>query len=116
MKFQTKSKVASGIPTASLPDIVFMLLIFFMVTTVFKQSEGLTIILPDAKKIENITWTDFRALIPTEWDPGLSTPFDPIAAKVADEKGIEVAIINGARPDALKNYLHNEEFIGTKIS
>ncbi|MCA9355008.1 UMP kinase [Candidatus Kaiserbacteria bacterium] len=71
---------------------------------------------PDAKKIENITWTDFRALIPTEWDPGLSTPFDPIAAKVADEKGIEVAIINGARPDALKNYLHNEEFIGTKIS
>ncbi len=54
MKFQTKSKVASGIPTASLPDIVFMLLIFFMVTTVFKQSDGLTIILPDAKKIEKL--------------------------------------------------------------
>ena len=54
MKFQTKSKAASGIPTASLPDIVFMLLIFFMVSTVFKESEGLHVILPDAKKIEKL--------------------------------------------------------------
>lgn len=71
---------------------------------------------PDAQKIEIISWTDFRTLIPTEWDPGLSSPFDPIAAKEADEKGIEVAIINGTRPEALKNYLHNEDFVGTKIS
>ncbi|MCA9359848.1 UMP kinase [Candidatus Kaiserbacteria bacterium] len=71
---------------------------------------------PEAKKIEVITWTDFRALIPSEWDPGLSSPFDPIAAKEADEKGIEVAIINGNRPEALTNYLADEDFIGTKIS
>ena len=70
----------------------------------------------EAEKIENISWTDFRALIPKEWGPGLSAPFDPIAAKEADEKGIEVAIINGMRPDALKNYLHGEDFVGTKIS
>lgn len=71
---------------------------------------------PEAKKIEIITWADFRALIPDEWDPGLSAPFDPIAAKAADEKNIEVAIINGHRPDALTDYLHNKDFIGTKIS
>lgn len=71
---------------------------------------------PDAEKIEQITWTDFRALIPKEWDPGLSSPFDPIAAKEADEKGIEVALINGKRPDALASYLHGEKFVGTKIS
>lgn len=70
---------------------------------------------PDAKKIELISWTDFRALIPKEWDPGLSSPFDPIAAKEADEKGIEVALINGMRPDALVDYLHGKEFVGTKI-
>lgn len=68
-----------------------------------------------AKKIETISWSDFRALIPSEWDPGLSSPFDPIAAKEADEKQIEVAIINGNRPDALRHYLHNEQFVGTKI-
>lgn len=54
MKFQKKSKVSSEIPQASLPDIVFMLLIFFMVSTVFKESEGLNVILPDARKIEKL--------------------------------------------------------------
>ena len=71
---------------------------------------------PDAKKIEIISWADFRALIPSDWDPGMSAPFDPIAAKEADEKGIEVAIINGTRTDALTDYLHGKDFVGTKIS
>lgn len=71
---------------------------------------------PDAKKIEIISWSDFRALIPAEWDPGLSSPFDPIAASAAEAKGIEVAIINGHRPEALTDYLHGKEFVGTKIS
>jgi biopolymer transport protein ExbD len=54
LKFSTKSKAASGIPTASLPDIVFMLLIFFMVSTVLKTSSGLDLVLPDAQKIEKL--------------------------------------------------------------
>lgn len=71
---------------------------------------------PDAKKIEEISWGDFRALIPTEWDPGLSSPFDPIAAAAAAKLGIEVAIINGDKPEALADYLDGKEFFGTKIS
>ncbi len=70
----------------------------------------------DAQKIENISWTDFRALIPADWDPGLSSPFDPIAAKVAQRDNIEVAIINGDKLDEVVKYLDGEEFIGTKIS
>lgn len=70
---------------------------------------------PDATKIENISWADFRALIPAEWDPGLSSPFDPVAAKAADELGIEVAIINGDKPETLTDYINGKEFIGTKI-
>ncbi|MCA9356637.1 UMP kinase [Candidatus Nomurabacteria bacterium] len=70
---------------------------------------------PTATKIENISWADFRALIPAEWDPGLSSPFDPVAAKAADELEIEVAIINGDKPEALTNYINGEEFFGTKI-
>lgn len=69
----------------------------------------------NAKKIEVISWSDFRDLIPSEWDPGLSSPFDPIAAKEAHEKGIEVAIINGKRPEALMDYINGREFVGTKI-
>ncbi len=71
---------------------------------------------PDAQKIETISWSDFRALIPADWDPGLSSPFDPIAAKVAQRDNIEVAIINGDKLEEVVKYLHGEPFVGTKIS
>ncbi len=54
MKFERKTKIATGIPTASLPDIIFMLLIFFMVATVFKQFSGLKVSLPDAELVKKI--------------------------------------------------------------
>ena len=54
MEFKKKQNVAEGIPTASMPDIVFMLLIFFMVTTVLKKFDGLVLNLPTAKKIEKL--------------------------------------------------------------
>jgi len=54
MKFIKKSEVKSEIPTASMPDIIFMLLVFFMVTTVLREFEGLPLILPSARKIEKL--------------------------------------------------------------
>ncbi len=71
---------------------------------------------PNAKKIEKINWADFRKLIPAEWDPGLSSPFDPIAAKEAETLGLEVAIINGTKLQEFSNYLDGKPFIGTVIS
>ena len=71
---------------------------------------------PDAKKIEQISWADYRALIPAEWNPGLNSPFDPIASKVAQEERIEVAIMNGKPIDNLAKYLSGEKFAGTAIS
>lgn len=54
MQFRKKSEVRSEIPTASMPDIIFMLLVFFMVTTVLREFEGLPLILPSASKIEKL--------------------------------------------------------------
>lgn len=70
---------------------------------------------PDATKIEESSWADFRKLIPENWDPGLSAPFDPVAAKEADSLGIEVAIINGNHDTALDDYLEEKDFVGTRI-
>jgi uridylate kinase len=72
-------------------------------------------IFSDAKKIENITWPKFRELLPTEWDPGFSSPFDPIAAKRAEEAGLEVAIINGTALSEIEKCLNNEPFAGTVV-
>ena len=54
MQFNRKIKLESDIPTASMPDIIFMLLIFFMVTTVLREYSGLPINLPKAKRIEKL--------------------------------------------------------------
>lgn len=70
---------------------------------------------PSAEKIEDITWAEFRKLIPEEWDPGLSSPFDPVAAKEAEAKDIEVACIDGTKLNSLKNYLDGKAFTGTRI-
>lgn len=70
---------------------------------------------PDAQPISDSLWSDFRQLIPSEWDPGLSSPFDPVAAKEAEIKNIEVACINGQKLDELRKYLNGETFIGTRI-
>ena len=60
MKFERNLKTKASVPTASMGDIVFLLLIFFMVTTVFKSEDGLPVELPRAEsgleiKRDNIT-------------------------------------------------------------
>ena len=54
MKLNRKNKTSNEISTSSLPDIICMLLIFFMVTTVMREFEGLDIILPRAETIEKL--------------------------------------------------------------
>lgn len=54
MKFSRKTKLSTEIPTSSMPDIIFMLLIFFMVTTVLREYSGLPVELPKAKRIEKL--------------------------------------------------------------
>ena len=54
MKFARKTKLSSEIPTSSMPDIIFMLLIFFMVTTVLREYSGLPVNIPKAEKIEKL--------------------------------------------------------------
>ena len=56
MKFEKKRiSTKSNIPTASMPDIVFILLLFFMVTTTLREIDVLVKFkLPEAAAIEKI--------------------------------------------------------------
>jgi biopolymer transport protein ExbD len=48
-----KSKVSDEIPSSSMADIAFLLLIFFLVTTVFPRDRGLQVVLPEeAEEVE----------------------------------------------------------------
>lgn len=71
---------------------------------------------PAAKKLEQISWADFRQIIPSEFEPNQSSPFDPEAAKLAEEHNIAVATIHGHNFASLQAYLAHEDFEGTVIS
>ncbi|OGU68393.1 MAG: biopolymer transporter ExbD [Ignavibacteria bacterium RBG_16_36_9] len=66
MKFEKKrASTKQEIPTASMPDIIFMLLLFFMVTTTLREVEVfVNYSLPEAKAIEKI---ENRRLISYIW-------------------------------------------------
>jgi biopolymer transport protein ExbD len=58
-----KSKASDQIPTSSMADIAFLLLIFFLVTTVFPKDKGLSIVLPEEAEIQEINQKNILHLI-----------------------------------------------------
>lgn len=54
MKITRTTNSGPFIPTSSMGDIAFLLLIFFMVTTIFRQENGLPVELPRAEAGEEV--------------------------------------------------------------
>ncbi|MBD3399516.1 MAG: hypothetical protein GF399_04205 [Candidatus Coatesbacteria bacterium] len=46
MAFKRKSRTAAEIPSSSMSDIAFLLLVFFMTTTIFNVEKGIRVQLP----------------------------------------------------------------------
>jgi uridylate kinase len=70
---------------------------------------------PEARSFGTLTWPAYRALTPDAWTPGLSAPFDPVAAREAELLGLEVVFINGHHLDEFRKYLAGEPFTGTVV-
>ncbi len=52
MKIKTSGRLEQTIPTGSMADIVFLLIIFFMLTSTLVKESGIELTLPQAKKTE----------------------------------------------------------------
>jgi len=91
-RFKPDVEVSSTVPTGSMADIAFLLLIFFMVTTIFRQEDGLEVKLPRAETGEKLDrqnisaiWIDRNRRISID-DALVSVPMiEAIMAKKADE-------------------------------
>ncbi|MBD3386831.1 biopolymer transporter ExbD [candidate division KSB1 bacterium] len=105
MEFKRKADVTAGIPTASLPDIVFMLLIFFMVSTVFKESSGLPVVLPDARKIEKLQGKRNIAVIWADRSGNISI----------DDRLVEVNSIRNLVYNKVADPLHPMKLVSLRI-
>ncbi|MFH1275698.1 MAG: UMP kinase, partial [Candidatus Woesearchaeota archaeon] len=69
----------------------------------------------DAKKIEVLSWQEYKQLIGGKFVPGMHAPFDPVASKIAQKEGMEVVICNGNDLINLRNILVGKTFKGTVI-
>jgi biopolymer transport protein ExbD len=95
-KFRKKiSKGAQTINTASLPDIVFMLLFFFMVTTVMRETEvKVSVKVPSASEVKKIEKKSLVSYIyigrPVQVLQGLygSEPMIQMNDKLVNEEGV----------------------------
>ena len=58
-----KSRVSDEIPTSSMADIAFLLLIFFLVTTVFPKDKGLSLVLPEPGEEAQVSQKNILHLI-----------------------------------------------------
>lgn len=71
---------------------------------------------PEAKPIDNISWTDFCKMVGSEWTPGKNAPFDPVASAKAKELKLTVICASGKNIENIRAILNDENFVGTKIS
>ncbi len=71
---------------------------------------------PSAKKFENLSWSEYRKLVPKKWIPGFSSPIDPIAAHLCQKEKITAIVINGKNLRNFENLLQGKSFQGTVIS
>jgi biopolymer transport protein ExbD len=61
-----KSKVSDEIPSSSMADIAFLLLIFFLVTTTFPKDKGLAIVLPESGETQEVSQKNILHIIVSE--------------------------------------------------
>lgn len=69
----------------------------------------------NAKKFENLSWKEYRKLIPRAWKPGLGTPMDPVAASLAEQSKLPAYIIDGRDLKNLANLLLCKPWKGTTL-
>jgi uridylate kinase len=70
---------------------------------------------PDAVAFPKLTWKDYRRRFGTRWDPGLSSPFDPVASKEAEKQKLRVIIAEGRDLANLDRMLTGKSFKGTVV-
>jgi len=96
MKIGRKRKSKAEIPTASMSDIAFLLIIFFMATTKFDVKEGIRMVLPraapDDQKTEIITLTE-REMTRIQITPTGLIAINNNAPAEIDNRGLD-SIIN----------------------
>ncbi|MFH0792038.1 MAG: UMP kinase [bacterium] len=69
----------------------------------------------NAKPLTNLTWKEYFNLIPKKWTPGMHSPVDPVASKIARDSKLKVIVTDGDFSNLTK-ILEGKKYRGTIIS
>lgn len=69
----------------------------------------------DAKPFRKLSWDDYLKIIEKDWKPGMSSPFDPVASRLAKKLKFKVYILNGKNLSNFIKCIEGKQFIGTLI-
>lgn len=70
---------------------------------------------PDAKKLEKISWANYRKIVGDKWSPGANWPFDPVASKEAEKMKLKVIVMDGTNLSDVEKAIGGKKFKGTEI-
>lgn len=86
IRFKRKSKLQQEIPTGPMADISFLLIIFFMVTTVFVVYRGFPVDLPEAVTVD--TLRSRRNVVNIWISPEGDMMVDEYSVRLSDVSGV----------------------------
>jgi uridylate kinase len=70
---------------------------------------------PDAKKLETVSWKEYKQIVGSKWTPGMSAPFDPVATKLAERLKLRVYFVKGTDLGEVQKLLRGKPYQGTVI-
>ncbi len=94
----SKRNIASDIPTASMADIVFLLIIFFMVTNTFAATRGLDFALPKEEKNPPLIEKEESVLIEIRPGGGIVVDGKPMQASAILDYLKPILAVNQLKP------------------
>lgn len=88
----------------------------FNVKRIFNLTNISKVYNKEKQDIDKLNWNEYLELIENNWEPGMNTPFDPVASKTARDLGITVFVLKGTDLNNLKKAIKGKKFNGTEIS
>ena len=71
---------------------------------------------PTAKPLNELTWKNYFKIIPKKWTPGMNTPFDPVASRLARKNNITVIVADGRNLPNFQKIITGKNFKGTTLT
>lgn len=70
----------------------------------------------DAKRQEQMSWSEYRKMVGNVWSPGANWPFDPVASREAQKNKLKVIVMEGTNLVEVEKAILEQEFKGTTLS